>query len=70
LQYQLRHPKAGLGEVLGGTCRKKSFYISHLRDAKRNGIVTPLSSPYELEILRRTETTTLGDALTKIPVRG
>jgi hypothetical protein len=43
--------------------------ISYLLDAKRNGIVTPLSAPYELEILRRTETTTLGDALTKIRVR-
>ena len=44
--------------------------ISYLLDAKRNGIVTPLSAPYELEILRRTETTTLGDALMKIRVRG
>ena len=44
--------------------------ISYLLDAKRNGIVTPLSAPYELEILRRTETTRLGDALMKIRVRG
>ena len=44
--------------------------ISYPLDAKRNGIVTPLSAPYELEILRRTETTTLGDALMKIRVRG
>jgi cation transport regulator ChaC len=44
--------------------------ISYLLDTKCNGIVTPLSAPYELEILRRTETTTLGDALMKIRVRG
>jgi hypothetical protein len=44
--------------------------ISYLLDAQHNGIVTPLSAPYELEILRRTETTTLGDALMKIRVRG
>jgi hypothetical protein len=32
--------------------------------------VTPLSASYELEILRRTEATTLGDALMRIRVRG
>jgi hypothetical protein len=40
--------------------------ISYLLDAKRNGIVTPLSAPYEREILRRIVTVTLRDALKKI----
>jgi hypothetical protein len=40
--------------------------ISYLLDAKRNGIVTPLSSPYEHEILRRMKTTSLEDSLKKI----
>jgi hypothetical protein len=40
--------------------------ISYLLHAKRNGIVTPLSAPYEHEILRRMETTSLEEALKKI----
>jgi hypothetical protein len=40
--------------------------ISYLLDAKRNGIVTPLSAPYKHEILRRMKTTSLEDALKKI----
>jgi hypothetical protein len=40
--------------------------ISYLLDAKRNGIVTPLSGPYEREILRRMKTASLEDALKKI----
>jgi hypothetical protein len=40
--------------------------ISYLLEAKRNGIVTPLSAPYEREILLGTETATLEDALNKI----
>jgi hypothetical protein len=40
--------------------------ISYLIEAKRNGIVTPLSEPYEQEILRRTKTRNLTDALHKI----
>jgi hypothetical protein len=40
--------------------------ISYLLDAKRNGIVTPLSGPYEREILRRMKTRSLEDALKKI----
>ena len=37
--------------------------ITYLMDAKQNGIVTPLSEPYEQEILRRTEADNLADAL-------
>jgi hypothetical protein len=40
--------------------------ISYLIDAKANGIETPLSGPYEREILRRTDTRNLGDALRKV----
>jgi hypothetical protein len=40
--------------------------IAYLMDAKQNGIVTPLSEPYEREILRRTKTHNLADALDKI----
>jgi hypothetical protein len=40
--------------------------ISYLLRAKRNGIVTPLSGPYEQEILRGTQSSTLEDALKKI----
>jgi cation transport regulator ChaC len=40
--------------------------ISYLIDAIANAIVTPLSQPYEREILRRTETRNLADALRKI----
>lgn len=40
--------------------------ISYLLDAKRNGTVTPLSGPYEREILRRMKTASLEDALKKI----
>jgi hypothetical protein len=40
--------------------------ISYLLHAKRNGIVTPLSGPYEREILRRTQSNTLEDALKKV----
>ena len=39
--------------------------ISYLLDAKRNGTVTPLSGPYEREILRRMKTASLEDALQK-----
>ena len=44
--------------------------ISYLLDVKRNGISTPLSVPYEQEILRRTKTASLADALTKIRACG
>jgi hypothetical protein len=37
--------------------------ITYLMDAKRNGIVTPLSPAYELEILRRTGASDLAAAL-------
>jgi hypothetical protein len=40
--------------------------ISYLMDAKANGIVTPLSEPYEREILRQTETRNLSEALRKV----
>jgi hypothetical protein len=40
--------------------------ITYLIDAKRNGIVTPLSTAYEREILRRTETVDLNKALLKL----
>ena len=40
--------------------------ITYLIDAKRNGIVTPLSAAYEKEILRRTETADLTKALLKV----
>jgi hypothetical protein len=40
--------------------------ISYLLDAKRNGIVTPLSASFEQEILRRMKTTSLEEALKKI----
>lgn len=40
--------------------------ITYLIDAKRNGITTPLSSVYEKEILRRTETDDLHEALLKL----
>jgi hypothetical protein len=40
--------------------------ISYLIDAIANGIVTPLSEPYEREILRRTDTPNLAEALRKI----
>jgi hypothetical protein len=40
--------------------------ITYLMNAKRNGIVTPLSESYEQEILRRTETHNLAGALRKI----
>jgi hypothetical protein len=37
--------------------------ITYLMDAKRNGIVTPLSPAYELESLRRTGASDLAAAL-------
>jgi len=37
--------------------------ITYLMDAKRNGIVTPLSPDYEQEILRRAGAPSLADAL-------
>jgi hypothetical protein len=40
--------------------------ITYLINAKRNGITTPLSVPYEKEILRRTETANLNKALHKL----
>jgi hypothetical protein len=40
--------------------------ITYLLKAKRNNIVTPLSVPYEHEILRRMKTNTLEDALSQI----
>lgn len=40
--------------------------ISYLMDAKENGTITPLSEPYEQEILRRTGTHNLAAALRKI----
>jgi hypothetical protein len=40
--------------------------ITYLIDAKRNGIMTPLSSAYPKEILRRTETADLHEALVKL----
>ena len=44
--------------------------ISYLINAKRNGIVTPLSRPYELEILRRTGAPDLTAALNIIHAMG
>ena len=40
--------------------------ITYLIDTKRNGITTPLSVDYEQEILRRTQTSNLHEALRKI----
>jgi hypothetical protein len=40
--------------------------ISYLKNAKRNGIRTPLSDAYEHEILRRTNSRDLNEALRKI----
>jgi hypothetical protein len=40
--------------------------ISYLIMMKQSGIVTPLSEPYEQEILRRTQTDNLADALREI----
>ena len=40
--------------------------ITYLIDAKRNGIMTPLSSVYEKEILQRTKTDDLHEALLKL----
>jgi hypothetical protein len=40
--------------------------ITYLIDAKRNGIMTPLSSAYEKQILRRTKTADLHEALLKL----
>jgi hypothetical protein len=40
--------------------------ISYLIDAKANGIGTPLSEPYERDILQRTGTRNLSDALRKV----
>jgi hypothetical protein len=40
--------------------------ISYLLNTKRNGIATPLSAPYEREVLRRLQAATLEDALKKI----
>jgi hypothetical protein len=40
--------------------------ISYLMEAKRNGIVTPLSLPYEQEILRRTTASDLADSLRRV----
>lgn len=40
--------------------------ISYLIQAKRNGINTPLSSAYEHQVLRRTQTKSLEEALQKI----
>jgi hypothetical protein len=40
--------------------------IAYLIDAKRNGILTPLSEAYEQEILRRLEVVDLNQALRKI----
>lgn len=43
--------------------------ISYLIDAKRNGIVTPLSTEYEEEILQQTGTKSLEDALMQCLMR-
>ena len=40
--------------------------ITYLIDAKRNGIVTALSAAYEKEILQRTESVDLHEALLKL----
>jgi len=40
--------------------------ITYLIEAKRNGIMTPLSDAYEQEILRRTQARNLEEALRKI----
>jgi hypothetical protein len=40
--------------------------ISYLLNTKRNGIATPLSAPYEREVLRRMQAATLEDALKRI----
>jgi hypothetical protein len=40
--------------------------ISYLIEAKRNGIMTPLSLPYEQEILRRTGGSDLADSLRRV----
>jgi hypothetical protein len=40
--------------------------ITYLIDMKRNGITTPLSVDYEQEILHRTQTPNLHEALRKI----
>ena len=40
--------------------------ITYLMDAKCNGIATPLSAAYEQEILRRTRTGDLAEALKSI----
>jgi hypothetical protein len=40
--------------------------ITYLIDAKRNGIATPLSAVYEKEILQRTESVDLHEALLKL----
>ena len=41
--------------------------ISYLVAAKSNGITTPLSAEYEKEILLRTDTKSLGEALKAVP---
>ena len=40
--------------------------ITYLIDAKRNGIVTPLSAAYEKELLQRTESVDWHEALRKL----
>lgn len=42
--------------------------ISYLIAAKRNGIGTPLSGPYELEILRQLGVKTLEEALQQLAI--
>ena len=54
--------------AIESACRERGDRngISYLMMMKQNGIATPLSEPYEQEILRRTETHNLADALRKI----
>jgi hypothetical protein len=40
--------------------------ITYLIEAKRNGMMTPLSDAYEQEILRRTQSRNLEEALRKM----
>src|SRR5262249_875250 len=40
--------------------------INYLIEAKRNGVVTPLSRPYEQEILRRTDASDLAHSLNRV----
>lgn len=52
--------------ILNQAGEQKKDGVRYLLNAKNNGILTALSQEYEAEILNRTSTTSLGDAIDKL----